>query len=269
MTQKVPYRLVALDLDGTLLTNDHTISAETMTALDRVRQLGVKIVIATGKTRRSADVVWQQLGFQGAGVYSQGLIVYDETDKVIYRRKLPTKVVAELEEWARETQFTLIAYSGNRLLSHQPSEYSERLQNYHEPTVEMVESLAKHEINKIIICAPVPHLEANLPTLSQRWPRHVSLIRAGIADFVEMVPITSSKGDGLRRLLARLGLTWLDVLAMGNAENDIEMLLWAGCGVAVDNAPDIVKAAANFVAPSNDDDGVAVALGHLFALSPA
>lgn len=263
MTRPTRIKLIAVDLDGTLLNSRHQLTDSTKSALIQAIEQGVQVVIATGKTRHSAQEAIRALNLQTPGVYLQGLMICNADGSVRHQQSIDASVVSEINAFARGQRLSLVAYSGADILTEQRNQYTDRLIAYHEPTPIEVESLVElldsRPMNKLIIIDTAPRINDVREELSGRLDGRATLVQA-LADMLEILPPGASKGAGLRRLLDDLGVSPEHVLAIGDGENDIEMLQMAGIGVAVGNAMPQAKAAADYVVASNDADGVVEAV---------
>jgi Cof subfamily protein (haloacid dehalogenase superfamily) len=262
-----PIKLIIVDIDGTLLNDSHKVSEGNERALKAAAELGVHLVLATGKTRTSGQYVIDKLGLQTPGIYLQGLAIYQADGSISYQQTLDINVARQVITYAQDRGYDLIAYSGSHILVSAPNEVGHRLhERYHEPEAEpvgpLVNVLDELPIHKIIaVKTGNPRAIAALRwQLDKQLDGRAKLVQAGIADMLEIVPSGSSKGTAMRVLLKELGVKAENVLAIGDGENDIEMIQQAGIGVAVGNATDKLKAVADHVVASNNDDGVAEAI---------
>ena len=260
-------KLIVVDLDGTLLNDEHQVSDRNVDALKRAIAQGVKVMIATGKTFLSAKSIIEKLGLTTPGIFVQGLTVYQPDGTLTWQKTLPTDVCRRVITFAEERGFTIVAYSGTRLLCREISDGIERLsEKYHEPELEVVGPLQNilfdTQINKMIL------VKQNSPkkVTALRWQLERQLdgegrlVQAMISDMLEVLPPNVSKGGTLPMVLKKLDIAPEHVLAIGDGENDIEMIKLAGVGVAMGNADEKLKAVADHVVSTNQADGVAEAV---------
>jgi Cof subfamily protein (haloacid dehalogenase superfamily) len=255
--------VIAVDLDGTLMTSKHHISPRTAEALRKAMAMGLKVVIATGKTRVSAEPTIQQLALETPGVFLQGLVIYNADGSLHSEITLDEAVVDQMVSIADAEQFALVAYCGHRLLTAERNANTDRLIPYHEPTPEAVGSLRNvfgHvSINKLLFIDTAERIRPLRARLEAELHGAATVVQA-LPDMLEILPLGASKGGGVKRLLDALGIDPANMIAFGDAENDIEMLQMAGIGVAMGNASEIAKRAADIITSSNDEDGIADAL---------
>lgn len=263
-------RLVATDLDGTLLHSDGTVTARTRAVLAELDDLGVPVVFTTGRPVRWMEDLWESVGGHGLAICSNGGIVYDVARRevrtartiapdvlldvaMLLRRELPGTVFA-LEKttgFAREPGFL------PRLAVNQvPDVPTEPLEDLVDGTV--VKLLARHEHHE-----PEPYWAHVASALGQR----VVTTWSSTGTLVEMSAAGVTKATTLAMVAAEMGLGPDDVVAFGDMPNDLPMLEWAGTAYAMANAHPSVRDLADLLAPANDDDGVAVVLADLFSLS--
>jgi Cof subfamily protein (haloacid dehalogenase superfamily) len=262
MTDK-PIRLIATDIDGTLLNSRHELSPRNEQALRLAMKQGVQVVLATGKTYYSGRFIIEKLGLTSPGVFIQGLVICAPDGSVLHSETLPAEAVRQVAQLAEGHDIAIVGYEGSRLLMPEYNHFADVLVQYQEPRPEIVGPLSQMAgsvtFNKMIVmCDP-----AEMPALREKVAEHID----GAADIVlsspfllEIIPLGTSKGAGVAWLLKYLGVSQDEVLALGDADNDIEMLQMARIGVAMANAMPLVKQAADVIVASNDADGVAEAI---------
>ncbi|MFA4964384.1 MAG: Cof-type HAD-IIB family hydrolase [Thermoleophilia bacterium] len=253
-------RLVASDLDGTLLHSDGTISARSVRALEAVRAAGLALVFVTARPPRGVPWLAREAGVGGLAICSNGALIYDlNTERVVEERPLDgdttTGLVLELRRRLAAVAFACEA----------------RLQFCREPHFVSAEALppdqvliadaldfARMPVAKLMVRHPQSSPEALFAAVTTAAAGRVAII--GPADLIEISRAGVTKQSTLTELCARLGVAADEVIAFGDMPNDLGMLMWAGRGVAVANADPEVLAAAGEVTASNDADGVALVL---------
>lgn len=256
-------QLVAIDMDGTLLNSQHQLSPGNEVALRRALAAGVKIIFATGKTRTSAVPIIEKLKLDTPGVYSQGLVITHGDGSILYERTLAAALAHKMAAFAQEANCSMVAYSGPDIVTSVRDQYTDVFINYHEPAPIAYGSwtavFTARPVNKFIIVSTKERIDQIRPQLEQTIGQEATIVQA-LDYMVEILPPGASKGDGLRRVLAHLQIDPARVMALGDGENDVEMLQLAGLGVAMGNAMPAAKKAADVVTATNDEDGVAQAL---------
>ncbi|KAL9675161.1 hypothetical protein QQ045_003362 [Rhodiola kirilowii] len=271
--RKPRFSYIFCDMDGTLLNSKSLISSTTAEALKEATSRGIKVVIATGKARHAAKKVLEIVGLTGKdgifsdsspGVFVQGLLVYGRNGQQIFRQDLDPSVCREAFIYSRDHQIPLIAFCEDRCLTLFDHPLVDTLHTvYHESKAEIVtsvEQLATAGAQKIIFMDTAERVATSIrPYWSEATGERATVVQA-VPDMLEIVPPGTSKGRGVRMLLDHLGVTEKEVMAIGDGENDVEMLQLASLGVALSNGSDKAKAVANVIGISNDEDGVADAI---------
>jgi len=267
-----PPRLVATDLDGTLLRKDKSVSARTAAALERVAALGTRVVLVTGRPLRWLAMVYDQLHAPLPAVCANGAVVYDPvTDTVLRADPLAPELMAEVARRLRAAvpgvTFAVEVEDG-RVMWH-GEDWPAHWNNDH-PSAYVVPE-------EELLTAPAVKLLARSNQDPETFVRTVAGAIAGLAEathssysgLVEISAAGVTKAAGLAWLCERWGLGPTDVIAFGDMPNDVPMLTWAGRAVAVANAHPAVRDIADEVTASNEEDGVAAYLEEIFRLHPA
>lgn len=259
-------RLLALDLDGTLLDPTGHIRPRSVRALEAARAAGWWVVAATGRPPHMAtDLLRATTDAFSHGVMGNGTMIcaFPGPELLLERTFALTTardVVTRLRQDDERFGFALVTDLG---FAHERG-FAERLPALHglaEPAADVL-----HLEGSVAIKLMVFHHDRSahelLTVLPEVLGTELQVSHLG-ADAVEVGPMGIDKGSGLAWLCDRLGVASTDVVAFGDEYNDHSMLQWAGHGVAMGNADDVTKALADEVAPSNADDGVAVVLERL------
>ncbi|KAG5225485.1 hypothetical protein OIU77_005077 [Salix suchowensis] len=271
---KPKFSYIFCDMDGTLLNSKSQISLTNVKALKEALSRGVKVVIATGKARPAVIDILKAVDLAGKngiisefspGVFLQGLIVYGRQGREIFRSNLDLSVCRDACLYSWEHKVPLIAFSNDRCLTLFEHPLVDSLHTvYHEPKAEIMPSvedlLSAVDIQKMIFLDTAEGVATNLrPFWSEATGGRANVVQA-VPDMLEIVPPGTSKGSGVKLLLDHLGITAKEVMAIGDGENDIEMLELASLGIALSNGSEKTKAVANVIGASNDEDGVASAI---------
>ncbi|KAF8033948.1 hypothetical protein BT93_C0283 [Corymbia citriodora subsp. variegata] len=271
---KPKFSYIFCDMDGTLLNSESRISSTNAKALKEALSRGVKVVIATGKARPAVINILKMVDLAGKdgvisqftpGVFLQGLLVYGRQGREIYRRNLDPDVCREAFIYSREHGIPLVAFCDDRCLTLFEHPLVDSVHTvYHEPKAEIMHSiedlLAVADIQKMIFLDTAEGVATNLrPYWSEATGARANVVQA-VPDMLEIVPPGTSKGSGVRMLLDHLGVAPKEVMAIGDGENDIEMLQLASLGISLSNGSEKTKAVANIIGVSNDEDGVADAI---------
>ncbi|XP_045808681.1 endoribonuclease YBEY, chloroplastic-like [Trifolium pratense] len=272
---KPKYNYIFCDMDGTLLNSKSQISTSTAKALREASARGVKIVIATGKARPAVIDIFKMVDLAGKdgivsefspGVFLQGLLVYGRQGQEIYRSSLDPNVCREACLYSLESKVPLIAFCEGRCLTLFNDPLVDSLHTiYHEPKAEIMPSvehlLASADIQKMIFLGTAQSVADTLrPYWSDATQGRATVVQA-VPDMLEIVPLGTCKGNGVKLLLDHLGVTDDEqIMAIGDGENDVEMLQLASLGVALSNGSKKTKDVANVIGLSNDEDGAADAI---------
>lgn len=268
-----PIKLIVTDVDGTLLNSQHQLTERTEKALKAAIEQGVLVALATGKTRSSANDLIKRLGLKTPSIFVQGLVIAHPDGSEQHLGTLDPKLLRRVLTFTEERGFQSMAYSGRRILVRAMTAEARILtEQYHEPLPEVVGPLVNQlddlPLNKVIFCGREPkHITALRWQLAHLVEGSARLTQA-LPDALELLPYGASKATALKVLLKDLKLNPEEVLAIGDGENDIEMIQLVGLGVAMGNANPKLKAVADAVVASNDADGVAEAV-EKYVLKPA
>lgn len=262
-------RLVATDLDGTLLREDRTVSPRTRQTLERVISSGVTLVLVTARPPRFVRRLANDLGLEGVAICCNGGMVYDLVgDSLLEHSPITpadaTAIVRGLRELAPGVAF---AVESGMTFGCEPAYLS--LGSLSQPQDELLadaEVLCAQPITKLIARHAERGAEELYP-LAMRLADGRAVVTYSSPRFIEMSAVGIDKATTLARLCERLGVPPAEVVAFGDMPNDAAMLRWAGQGIAVANAHAEALAAANALTASNMDDGVALALERLLALA--
>jgi len=260
-------RLVATDLDGTLVRTDGTISERTREVITAVEAAGVPVVFVTGRPLRWAEEVFEHVGDHGLAVVSNGALVWDvAADRPRLRREIDPATVlgvcADLRAAVPGSAFAVETLDGIGLepgfLERHPLPDGARRAPLEElVTGPAVKLLARHE-----------ELGAQdyWDLAEEAIGEQVTITWSSASTLLEISAFGVTKATTLALLAEELGVDAVDVLAFGDMPNDLPMLAWAGAPYAMANAHPSVLAAVDHVAPSNDEDGVAQVLAGIFDL---
>ena len=266
MSQSAP-RVIATDLDGTIVRSDGTISARTVEALARVEQAGAMLVMVTGRPPRWMADIAAAVDHHGVAICANGAVVYDlHTETVLETREIPPDVIAEaigrLRGISPELQFAVEHPTGFYF------EHSYHLGRWDAEAfggrrVDAAELVSRPGTKLLAF-----HPDADPDTLSEKAVQAVgdlvTVTHSSGRGLLEMSALCVTKATSLAAFCSYHGLASGDVTAFGDMPNDLPMLTWAGTSYAVANAHPLVLAAVTHKTSRNDDDGVAEVLERLF-----
>ena len=264
------YKLLVLDVDGTLLNDEREISKRTLAALLKVQQMGVRIVLASGRPTYGLMPLAKtlELGNYGGFVlsYNGCQIIKAQNGEILFERRINPEMLPYLEKKARKNGFAIFSHDDTLITDSPDNEYIKN-----EALLNNLKIIREDEFSTAIDFAPckcmlVSDKEKALIGLEQHWEKRL----AGTLDafrsepyFLEVVPCGVNKANTLGALLEHLGVTREEVIAVGDGVCDVTMLQLAGMGVAMGHSQDSVKVCADYVTASNEEDGVALAVEKL------
>lgn len=264
-----PFRAIALDLDGTLTNHDKVVTPRTRQALLKAQEQGAIIILASGRPTYGIVPVAECLELEKRGgyilSYNGGNIVNAKTGEKLFSQFLPDAVIPILYKYAREHRYALLGYAGNEIITEMPDDQyvkeESRINKMNIRKVDnLLDALEPHPTKLLMTGDPTDMLKAE-EKLVEILGEKMDIFRSA-PFFLELVPKGIDKAQSLLRLLSKINLTPADLIAFGDGYNDLSMLKLAGVGVAMANAAPEVRADADYVTLSNEEDGVAEALLH-------
>ncbi|WP_232266018.1 HAD family hydrolase [Streptomyces pactum] len=263
------FRVVATDLDGTLLRGDLTVSARSRAALALAAAAGARHMVVTGRPAASCRPFLAAMGYRGLAVCGQGAQLYDASadrllESVPLDREVARSVVERTERELGRSPLALAVVTAapeNRLV-FLPG-FADRPRPEWGRAADRAELFAG-PVEKVLMRHRELPDELVAATAARIGGSRVSVTHSD-RGVIEVLPAGTTKAAGLQRAADRLGFTPSETIAFGDMPNDVPLLTWAGYGVAMGNAHPRLRAVAHEVAPRNDDDGVAVVLERLFA----
>lgn len=262
------YKLLVLDVDGTLLNNAREISNRTLAALLKVQQMGVRIVLASGRPTYGLMPLAKtlELGNYGGFIlsYNGCQIIKAQNGEILFERRINPEMLPYLEKKARKNNFAIFTYHDDIIITDTPeNEYI-----ISEAVLNNQKIIKEDEFSTAVDfppckCMLVSNDEEALIVLEDHWRRQLN----GTLDvfrsqpyFLEVVPCGIDKANTLGALMEKLNIKREEVIAIGDGVCDVTMLQLAGMGIAMGHSQDSVKVCADYVTASNEEDGVAQAV---------
>lgn len=272
MLWAMPVRLIAIDVDGTLLNSAKQITALTAAALHAAREAhGVKVVLASARPPRSVRGFYESLRLDTPTINYNGALVYEPpSQRVLLHRPLPEAVARAAVELARRLAPDVLVSA--EVLDHwytdrvDPAYATETARLFAPDVVGPLDRWLNQEITKLLFLGPQAVMEEISAAMNRHLAYQVSVVQTE-ENLLQVMHPTVGKAAALRTVAAHLHTQREDVLAIGDNANDIGMLQWASHSVAMGNAPQAVKAVAQHVTDSHDEDGAAKAIRR-FVFSP-
>ncbi len=263
MTQ---YKMVCLDIDGTLLNSQNELTPATKDAIKKVSQKGVAVVLVSARPPSGIQFLIDELGIQSTLVCFSGSLIMDGS-QVLLSHCLPMRMIEEIDRHAREHDIHMSLYKGDEWFVQQIDYWAhlEAEGTHTSPHTADFAGLFREwrerntPPNKVLCMAEREKIDWLNRTLSELYPEELE-ISPSKPTYLEIMPKNVSKPKAVEFLCQRYGVAREDVIAIGDNFNDLGMIIYAGLGIAMGNAPDAVKEQADDVTLSNDEDGVAAAL---------
>ena len=261
------YKLVAIDMDGTLLKEDKTISERTKNAIQSAKDKGVTVVLATGRPIEGVSRYLEELGMYSENdyvlSYNGALIQKTKSKEAVAKVALKGEDLHYLRRLSNELGVNIHAFSEKEgLITPKISKYTEVEADINKIEIHEVDidNIADDEVMIKIMMIDEPEiLEVAMEKLPKEVYEKYTVVRSA-PFFLEFLNKKVNKGVGVELLAKHLGLNKEEVMTFGDAGNDLHMIEYAGLGVAMENAFDEVKEAADYITDSNENDGVAKAI---------
>lgn len=261
------YKLVVIDLDNTLLNEEHKISEKNREMVQKVRSKGIEVIIATGRMYISAKPYLKALSLNNSAIVYNGAMVKDvETDKTIYHKPIDKKDAKEIITDIKKEGLHINLYQDDKLYVDQDNEYTKRYEEVSGIQAVRVEDLSELDIidpTKLLIIEDDPELHVYYQKYLDRKYGDKINVTESKSYFIEIGAKGVNKGKTLQQLISEKDIERNEIIAIGDSYNDLEMLSYAGTGIAMGNAPEEIKKKADMIAPHNEEDGVAVILDKL------
>ena len=264
------YKLIALDLDGTLLNDQKQITEQTRSALFAAQETGIRLALASARPSPGLYRERDALGMMEHGgilmSYNGGRIVDAATGRVLFETAMDLSETKEVLRRLKRLPVTPILDDGVQFYVTDKNgykvDYECRNNNMTCTEVPNLADFLTFAPIKILMSADPSEILGIQKEISSFLPPSLCVVQTA-AFYLEVIPNTINKGQGIRDICRVLDISPAEVIAFGDAENDIPMLQAAGMGIAMGNAAETVKAAANRVARTNNEDGIAAALQEL------
>lgn len=266
-------KILALDIDGTLTTSKKEISPKTREALLEMQNAGHLLVLASGRPTPGMMRYAKELALAEYGGYllsfNGARITACKTGEVLYQQTLPPSVIPDLYQFAVQNHCGIITYYKDSVVSGTAIDpyisLESRINGMPVMEIKDFPGFVNYAVNKCLMTAEPEQAELYVAQLQEQYANTLSIYRSE-PFFIEIMPRNVDKANSLAHMLQILGMQKSDLICCGDGYNDITMISYAGTGVAMANARAEVKAAADYVTGSNDEDGL-VSVIETFILS--
>jgi Cof subfamily protein (haloacid dehalogenase superfamily) len=264
LDRKGPIRMVAIDLDGTLLNDSKQVSEQTASALRCLPSRGVKVVIASARPPRSVRHIYQSLGLDTLTINYNGALIWDEPKKTpLFHRPLPRglaqRIAADARDLFEDVQVTCEILDRWFTDRFDPAHTTETGRMFKPDVIAPLNTFCGGQVTKLMLLGHPAMMKRLAADLSLLYADEVTILHAD-EDLIQIMDKRVSKAIALQIVARQYGVPMTSVMAIGDAPNDVGMLQVSGVAVAMDNAHELVKRVAHWVAPSNNDHGVHAAL---------
>ncbi len=258
------YEILVLDIDGTLTNSKKEVTPKTLEAVIRAQEEGIKVAIASGRPTAGIHKIAKTIKLDEYGgyvlSYNGGKITNFQTGEIVYNETLPEEMIPSIYEEAIDSHVGIITYEGNEAIAgngiDKYNELEGRINGIGLREVEDFPNYITFPINKCLLTGEPEHMAEVEQKMKERFGNFLNIFRSE-PFFVEVMPQNIDKAYSLGKLLKHLGLERSQMIACGDGFNDLSMIKYAGLGVAMANAQDVVKQEADYITLSNDEDGVA------------
>lgn len=250
------YKLVALDVDGTLLNGDGILTQKTIDTVQKVYKMGVHVVISTGRSLNQTRPILDELGIEGILISHNGATtIRTDNKEILHEFSYDIEEVADIVKYCRKHDIhfsicTAFEFYIERIDAYQTELYKKHhlVPTMHDDVLGLTEKVMKFTVDD----------QQKIDGWREIDLKNLRKISDGF--FQDIIHPQAHKASALEKVLNKLNIDQSEIIAIGDFYNDIEMLEYAGLGIAMGNAPDDLKAIADVVTKSNNEDGVCYAL---------
>lgn len=256
------FKLVALDMDGTLLDKKHLLRDEVIDAIKKVQEKGIKVVLVSGRDFKALKPFLRELNIQDLIIGMNGCKVYNNKGEVVFSESLEPSIGKEIIRFCeKEHKFNILFINGNTYVSKSNNYLGHEYYTGESIEVGQLSNFYKDNmlLDKIIVVDQHQQLLKIKEALDEDFLEKIN-IEFTLPMFLEMFSNKVNKGLMLERVAKYYNINREEILAIGDWDNDIPMIDYAGLGIAMGNASENLKKRAGFITKTNEEDGAAYAL---------
>lgn len=260
------YKMIVLDLDGTLTNRNKEITPKTKETLMRAQEQGKIVVLASGRPTYGVMPLAEELHLEDYGGYilsfNGGIIMNCKTKEAVFSRQIPAESNGKIIDLAQEHNVSILTYENRTLLTNRPEDQYVQLESRINTlkiipmTIEELKAHVTFSVPKFLMTDDGDYLAMVEPKVKAALGKNFSVYRSD-PFFLEILPKGIDKAQSLERLLAVIGVKREEMIACGDGYNDLTMVQYAGLGVAMGNGVLPVRKAADYITLTNEEDGVA------------
>ncbi len=267
------YKIIFLDIDGTLIKSDHTISEATIDIIQKLKENKIRVVLVSARPIHGMIKIAEDTGLQGFPAVSLNGAFIFMNDKVVFESAIEIDIARHIYDYLKPYHATTIFYNQQVWFSEMPdhhTRYEQKITDIPitiEPFNNTIQYWQKQSSgpNKILVIGEELEIDEIKNNLTSQFNNRLN-IHTSKPTYLEIMSREASKLSAVKYLLEQFKLKREEAIAIGDHFNDREMIVYAGMGVAMGNAPDEVKAAADYITDTNNQDGVAKALKYVMKL---
>ncbi len=262
------YKMICLDIDGTLLNSEHRISQRTKEVIQLVSEkMHIPVILVSARMPRGIIFLLEELHISNPIICYSGALIMDDNKKVLSNVTIPSLEAKQVYELATQMGIHISIYKDDEWYVERLDDWAEQegaITNMSPITVSLADlfDIWEKEFtgpNKILCMADHTALASLNTSITKHYSNHLSIYFSK-PTYLELMPGDASKISAIEVLCAKYGIQRSEVIAIGDNYNDINMIEFAGLGIAMGNAPEAVKQYADDITLSNDEDGVAEAI---------
>lgn len=257
------YKIIALDLDGTLTNSEKIITPKTKKALNKALENGAIVVLASGRPTYGITALAEELELEKYGgyilSYNGGNIINCKDNSLLLAQTLPADMIADISNFARKENVNILSYENEYIITHDKNcEYTHKESAINKMPIKEVDDFASYVNFPLPKCLLLD--DGNALAMTEIKAKETFGSKLGVYRsepyFLEIVPLNVDKAYSLGVLLEKLSLSKEQLICCGDGFNDLSMIKFAGLGVAMANAQDVVKEQADLVTLDNNSDGL-------------